>query len=57
MATGKHDPTTVEETNVSRRDFIARSVAANECPVAATSPAATLDVVESDVTINTPDAG
>ena len=55
MATGKHDPTTVEETNVSRRDFIARSVAAGLVAATGHSFAATLDVVESDVTINTPD--
>jgi carboxymethylenebutenolidase len=55
MATGKHDPTTVEEINVSRRDFIARSVAAGLVAATGHSFAATLDVVESDVTINTPD--
>ena len=55
MATGEHDPTTVEETNVSRRDFIARSVAAGLVAATGHSFAATLDVVESDVTINTPD--
>ncbi len=47
MAADKHD--------VSRREFIARSVAAGL--VAATGPsfAATLSVVESDVTVKTPD--
>jgi carboxymethylenebutenolidase len=47
MATDRHD--------VSRREFIARSVAAGL--VAATGPslAATLAVVESDVTVKTPD--
>jgi carboxymethylenebutenolidase len=47
MAADKHD--------VSRREFIARSVAAGF--VAATGPsfAATLSVVESDVTVKTPD--
>src|SRR5262252_3919451 len=55
MATGKHDPAKADETNASRRDFIARSVAAGL--VAATGPsfAAMLDLVESDVTVKTPD--
>ncbi|HKE42059.1 MAG TPA: dienelactone hydrolase family protein [Casimicrobiaceae bacterium] len=55
MAAGKHDPTKPDEANVSRRDFIARAVAAGL--VAATRPsfAAMLDVVESDVTVKTPD--
>src|SRR5215475_5907011 len=55
MATGKRDPTKADETDMSRRDFIARSVAAGL--VAATGPsfAAMLDVVESEVTVKTPD--
>jgi len=55
MAAGKHDPTKTDETNVSRRDFIARSVAAGLVAATGQSFAATLDVVESDVTVKTPD--
>jgi len=55
MATGKHDPTKADETNVSRRDFIARTVAAGLVAATGQSFAATLDVVESDVTVKTPD--
>jgi carboxymethylenebutenolidase len=51
----KHDPTKAEETNVSRRDFIARSVAAGLVAATGQAFAATLDLVESDVTIKTPD--
>jgi len=55
MAAGKDDPTKTDETNVSRRDFIARSVAAGL--VAATGPsfAAAHEVVVSEVTVKTPD--
>jgi len=55
MATGKRDPTKTDETNVSRRDFIARSVAAGLVAATGKAFAATLDVVESDVTVMTPD--
>ncbi len=47
MATDKHD--------VSRREFIARSVAAGLVAATGGSLAATLSVVESDVTVKTPD--
>jgi carboxymethylenebutenolidase len=55
MTTDKHDPENAQTLNVSRRDFIARSVAAGL--VAATGPsfAATLAVVEAEVTVKTPD--
>ena len=55
MTTDKHDPENAQTANVSRRDFIARSVAAGL--VAATGPsfAATLAVVETEVTVKTPD--
>ena len=55
MAAGKHDPTKADEANVSRRDFIARSVAAGLVAATGQSFAATLDVVESEVTVKTPD--
>src|SRR5215472_13086114 len=55
MAAGKNDPTKTDETNVSRRDFIARSVAAGLVAATGQSFAAPLDVVESDVTVKTPD--
>jgi len=47
MATDNHD--------ISRRDFIARSVAAGLIAATGHSFAATLAVVESDVTVKTPD--
>lgn len=55
MSTDKHDRENAQPANVSRRDFIARSVAAGL--VAATGPsfAAALAVVETDVTVKTPD--
>lgn len=55
MAAGKHDPTKADEANVSRRDFIARSVAAGLVAATRQSFAATLEVVESEVTVKTPD--
>jgi carboxymethylenebutenolidase len=55
MAARKHDPTETDETNISRRDFIARSVAAGLVAATGQSFAAPLDVVESDVTVKTPD--
>src|SRR5215472_3273847 len=55
MAAGKHDPTKADEANVSRRDFIARSVAAGLVAATGQSFAAMLDVVESEVTVRTPD--
>jgi carboxymethylenebutenolidase len=55
MTIDEHDPENAQTPNVSRRDFIARSVAAGL--VAATGPsfAATLAVVETEVTVKTPD--
>jgi carboxymethylenebutenolidase len=55
MTTDKHDSENAQTLNVSRRDFIARSVAAGL--VAATGPsfAAPLAVVETEVTVKTPD--
>ena len=55
MAPGKDDPTRADETNLSRREFIARSVAAGLVAAAGQAFAATLDVVESEVTVKTPD--
>jgi len=55
MAADKRDPTKADEANVSRRDFIARSVAAGLVAATGQPFAAVLDVVESEVTIRTPD--
>ena len=55
MASRKNDPAKADEANVSRREFIARSVAAGLVAAAGQSFAATLDVVESEVTVKTPD--
>src|SRR6201997_2812356 len=55
MTTDKHDPENAQTANVSRRDFIARSVAAGLVAATGQSFAATLDVVESDVTVKTTD--
>jgi carboxymethylenebutenolidase len=55
MAASKHDSTKDGETNISRRDFIARSVAAGLVAATGQPFAATLDVVESEVTVKTPD--
>jgi len=55
MSTDKHDLESAQTTNVSRRDFIARSVAAGLVAATGRSFAATLNVVESDVTVKTPD--
>lgn len=55
MAAGKRDPTKADETNISRRDFIARSVAAGFVAATGQPFAAMLDVVESEVTVKTPD--
>ena len=55
MAADKLNPTKADETDLSRRDFIARSVAAGL--VAATGPSfgAMLDIVETNVEVKTPD--
>ena len=55
MTTDKHDPENGQTLNVSRRDFIARSVAAGLVAAAGQSLAATLAVVETEVTVKTPD--
>ena len=55
MTTEKHDLENVQTANLSRRDFIARSVAAGLVAATGQSFAAALDVVESDVTVKTPD--
>jgi carboxymethylenebutenolidase len=55
MADDKQNCGETEEAKVSRRDFIARSVAAGLVVAAGPSLAAALPVVESDVTIKTPD--
>ena len=55
MTTDKHDPENAQTPNVSRRDFIARSVAAGLVAATGQSFAATLAVVEKEVTVKTPD--
>lgn len=55
MTTDKHDPENAQTLNVSRRDFIARSVAAGLVAATGQSFAATLAVVETEVTVRTPD--
>jgi carboxymethylenebutenolidase len=55
MTTGERDPTKADEASASRRDFIARSLAAGLVAATSRSFAATLDVVESEVTVTTPD--
>ena len=55
MTTDKHDPENAQTANVSRRDFIARSVATGLVVATGQSFAATLAVVETEVTVRTPD--
>jgi len=55
MTTDKHDPESAQTLNVSRRDFIARSVAAGLVAATGQSFATTLAVVETEVTVRTPD--
>jgi carboxymethylenebutenolidase len=55
MTTDKHDPENAQTLNVSRRDFIARSVAAGLVAATGQSFAATLTIVETEVTVKTPD--
>ncbi len=55
MTTDKHDPENAQTANVSRRDFIARSVAAGLVAATGQSFAATLAIVETDVTVKTRD--
>jgi carboxymethylenebutenolidase len=55
MADDKRDCGETGDAKVSRRDFIARSVAAGLVVTTGPSLAAALSVVESDVTIKTPD--
>ena len=54
MTTDKHDPENAQTANVSRRDFIARSVAAGLVAATGQALAATLAVVETEVTVTTP---
>ena len=55
MTTDKHDPEDAQTAKVSRRDFIARSVAAGLVATTGQSFAATLTVIETEVTVKTPD--
>src|SRR6202140_4956739 len=57
MTDNKHDSEKLNEaaTDLSRRDFIAVSVAAGLAAAAGSASAAALPVVETDVTIKTPD--
>ena len=55
MTTDKHDPENAQTLNVSRRDFIARSVATGLVAATGQSFAATLAVVETEVMVRTPD--
>ena len=55
MTTDKHDPESAQALNVSRRDFIACSIAAGLVAATGQSLAATLAVVETEVTVRTPD--
>src|SRR5690348_7714935 len=55
MTTDKHDPDNAHRPHVSRRDFLGRSVAAGLVAATGQSFAATLAVVETDVTVKTPD--
>jgi len=55
MTTDKHDPENARAANVSRRDFIARSVAAGLVAATGQSFAAALPAVETEVTVKTPD--
>src|SRR3982750_3690154 len=55
MTTDKHDPQIARTSNVSRRNFIARSVAAGLVTAAGQSVAATVTVVETEVSVKMPD--
>ena len=55
MTTDKHEPENTQTANVSRRDFIAGSVAAGLVAAAGQTFAAALTVVETEVTVKTPD--
>jgi carboxymethylenebutenolidase len=55
MSTDNHDPEDAQTSNVSRRDFLARSIAAGLAAATGPSFAAALAVVETDVTVKTPD--
>jgi hypothetical protein len=48
MITDKHDPEHAHTANVSRRDFIARSVAAGLVAATGQAIAATLTIVETE---------
>jgi carboxymethylenebutenolidase len=53
MTTDKHDLENAQTASVSRRDFLARSVAAGLVAATGQSVAATLTVVETEVTVKT----
>jgi carboxymethylenebutenolidase len=55
MTMDKHDPEGTAGADVSRRGFIARSIAAGLVVATGPSIAAELAVIESDVTVKTPD--
>ena len=55
MTTDKPDPESKQTLNVSRRDFIARSVATGLVAATGQSFAATLAIVETEVTVKTRD--
>jgi carboxymethylenebutenolidase len=55
MTTDKHDPENAQTPIVLRRDFIARSVAAGLVAATGQSFAAAFPVVETEVTVKTPD--
>ena len=55
MTTDKHDLENAQTASVSRRDFLARSVAAGLVAATGHSVAATLTVVETEVTVKTAD--
>ena len=55
MSTDKHDLENAQTAKVSRRDFIARSVAAGLVAATGQSFGAILAVVETEATVKTPD--
>ncbi|HUH92107.1 MAG TPA: hypothetical protein VL742_03035 [Casimicrobiaceae bacterium] len=55
MTTDKHDPEGAQAANVSRRDFIPRLMVAGLVAATGQSFAATLAIVETEVTVKTPD--
>jgi len=55
MTTGNYDPENAQPANLSRREFMGRSVAAGLVAATGQSFGATLSVVETEVTVKTPD--